>query len=157
MMSRPIGVAVLAIVSVIAAMALNVPALASEQVATAVRVIYPGQIIEPDMVKIVRLKRAMANAGRAVGRLDGLIGKVAAKTILPNRLIFPTDFTEGNIVEPGQAVRVIYQTDAITISLEAVALEGGVAGDVVRIRNRDSARIVSGRVSDNGIIYVSAR
>jgi flagellar basal body P-ring formation protein FlgA len=132
------------------------PAHAVDSVATAVRVIYPGQTIEADMVKLVSLKREMPNAARSIQSLDALIGKVATKTILPNRLILPSAVIEGNIVEAGQNVRVLYETEAISISLVAVALEDGVVGDTIRVRNQDSARIIAGRISDDGTIYVSA-
>lgn len=144
------------ILCVFAGLLAVMPAYSVERVATAVRVIYPGQTIEADMVKIVALKREMPNAARSIQSLDALVGKVAAKTILPNRLILPSAVIEGNIVEAGQNVRVVYETAAISISLVGVALQDGIIGDVIRIRNQDSARIITGRISDDGTIYVSA-
>jgi flagella basal body P-ring formation protein FlgA len=155
MIMRRSGIARLSL-CVLAGLLAVMPAYSVERVATAVRVIYPGQTIEADMVKIVALKREMPNAARSIQTLDALVGKVATKTILPNRLILPSAVIEGNIVEAGQNVRVVYETEAISISLVGVALQDGIIGDVIRIRNQDSARIITGRISDDGTIYVSA-
>lgn len=155
MIMRRGGIARLSL-CILAGMLAIVPAYAVDSVATAVRVIYPGQTIEADMVKLVALNRDMPNAERSIQSLDALVGKVATKTILPNRLILPSAVIEGNIVEAGQNVRVVYQTDTISISMLGVALEDGIVGDTIRIRNQDSARIIAGRISNDGTIYVSA-
>lgn len=146
-----------AVALLIVCLVFSVPAVAATDVATAVRVIYPGQTISADMLKIVTLNREMPNADRAIGHLDDLIGKVATKTILPNRLIFSSAVAESAIIEAGQEIQVLYSTNSITISMEAVALEDGAKGDFIRIRNRDSARIIVGRVAEDGVVHVGAR
>lgn len=129
---------------------------ATEQVVTATQVIYPGQTISLNMIKEVKLKRIMANADRAIHGVDQIVGQVATQTILPNRLIFPSAFVARNIVEAGDRVVVKYDTNAVSISLRATALEDGAEGDAIRVRNADSGRIFVGTITKDGLVIVGA-
>ncbi len=129
---------------------------ATEKVVTAVQVIYPGQTITLDMIKEVKLKRIMPNADRAIHGVDQIVGHVATQTILPNRLIFASSFTERNTVEAGDRVLVQYRKSAISISMRATALEDGKDGDTIRVRNADSGRIFVGTITKDGQIIVGA-
>lgn len=129
---------------------------ATEKVITATQVIYPGQTVTLSMIKEVKLKRIMPNADRAIQNLEQIVGQVATQTILPNRLIFPTALTERNIIEAGDRVMVKYDTDTVSISLRATALEDGADGDSIRVRNADSGRIFVGTITEHGIVVVGA-
>lgn len=129
---------------------------ATEKVVTATQVIYPGQTISVSMIKEVKLKRIMPNAERAIHGIDQIVGQVATQTILPNRLIFPNAFAARNIVEAGDRVVVKYNTDSVSISLRAMALEDGAEGDAIRVRNADSGRIFVGTISKDGLVIVGA-
>lgn len=129
---------------------------ATEKVVTATQVIYPGQTISLNMIKEVKLKRIMPNAERAIHGVDQIIGQVATQTILPNRLIFPNAFVPRNIVQAGDRVVVKYNTDSVSISLRATALEDGADGDSIRVRNADSGRIFVGTITKDGLVIVGA-
>jgi flagella basal body P-ring formation protein FlgA len=128
----------------------------TEKVVTATQVIYPGQTISVNMIKEVKLKRIMPNAERAIHGIEQIVGQVATQTILPNRLIFPNAFAARNIVEAGDRVVVKYNTDSVSISLRAMALEDGAEGDTIRVRNADSGRIFIGTITKDGLINVGA-
>lgn len=129
---------------------------ATEKVVTATQVIYPGQTISIDMIKEVKLKRIMPNADRAIHGIEQIVGQVATQTILPNRLIFPNAFAARNIIEAGDRVVVKYNTDSVSISLRAMALEDGAEGDAIRVRNADSGRIFVGTITKDGLVIVGA-
>lgn len=129
---------------------------ATEKVVTATQVIYPGQTISINMIKEVKLKRIMPNADRAIHGIEQIVGRVATQTILPNRLIFPNAFAARNIVEAGDRVVVKYNTQSVSISLRAMALEDGAEGDAIRVRNDDSGRIFVGTITKDGLIIVGA-
>jgi flagella basal body P-ring formation protein FlgA len=60
------------------------------------------------------------------------------------------------LVEKGAAVEMMFVSGALTISASAVTLESGSAGDLVKVRNIDSGKILSGTVMADGSIRVGA-
>ncbi|RVA54437.1 flagellar basal body P-ring formation chaperone FlgA, partial [Mesorhizobium sp. M7A.F.Ca.CA.004.09.1.2] len=89
-------------------------------------------------------------------RAEELDGKVAKRTLLPGRYIPSTAIREAWLVEQGASVQIFFIAGGLTISATAVTLQPGVAGDLVKVRNIDSGKILSGTVMADGTIQVSA-
>ncbi|MFC6490355.1 flagellar basal body P-ring formation chaperone FlgA [Nitratireductor sp. GCM10026969] len=131
-------------------------AAAQETVVVPLRVIYPGETVSANALNEVTLRRrqkGMAAIARAPGDLEG---KVARRTLLPGRLVPLSSVREAYLVEPGTAVTVIFSEGALTISLTAVPLESGAAGDLIKLRNMDSGAVITGIVMADGTVRVSA-
>lgn len=116
--------------------------------------IYPGQIIEKAML----VDRAFRTNGdsqvAAVPSSEALVGKVAKQTLLPGKPIYQEALREPHAVTQGQAALVIFQSGALTITANAVALQSGATGDVVSVRNVDSGRIIKGTVGADGAVHL---
>ncbi|MER8750886.1 flagellar basal body P-ring formation chaperone FlgA [Mesorhizobium sp. M1050] len=120
------------------------------------RVIYPGQTIELTALKRVTLIAGKHKPDGVVTRAEELDGKVAKRTLLPGRYIPSTAIREAWLVEQGASVQVFFIAGGLTISATAVTLQPGAAGDLVKVRNVDSGKILSGTVMADGTIQVSA-
>ena len=130
------------------------PALAGQSVLVPNRVIYPGETIGGNALKEVTLAEGKVAPANVVIELSELEGKIAKRTLLPGRYVRPNALREAYIVEKGAAVEMIFAAGGLTISASAVTLEPGSAGDVVKLRNIDSGKIVSGTVMANGSVRV---
>ena len=120
------------------------------------RVIYPGETIELAALKQVTLMAGKHKPDAVATRADELNGKIAKRTLLPGRYIPATAIREAWLVEQGAAVQVFFIAGGLTISATAVTLQPGAAGDLVKVRNIDSGKILSGTVMADGSIRVSA-
>ncbi|MER8373315.1 flagellar basal body P-ring formation chaperone FlgA [Mesorhizobium sp. M1406] len=120
------------------------------------RVIYPGQTIELTALKQVILIAGKHKPDGVVTRAEELDGKVAKRTLLPGRYIPSTAIRVAWLVEQGASVQVFFIAGGLTISATAVTLQPGAAGDLVKVRNIDSGKILSGTVMADGTIQVSA-
>jgi flagella basal body P-ring formation protein FlgA len=120
------------------------------------RVIYPGETIALDALKQVTLIPGKQKPDAVATRADELDGKVAKRTLLPGRYIPTNAIREAWLVEQGAAVQVYYTAGTLTISATAMMLQPGAAGDLVKVRNVDSGKILSGTVMTDGTIRVSA-
>lgn len=139
-----------------ALLALASPALAQEIVLIPNRVIYPGETVELSSLREVTLKPGkIIPAAVAIlpAELDGMI---ARRTLLPGRYIPVSSLREAWLVERGAAVQVTFVAGALVISATAVTLEPGAAGDLVKVRNLDSGKVLSGTVMADGSIRVGA-
>ena len=131
-------------------------AIGAEQVAVVTGVIYPGQTIAPEQVRVAVLKRRLATGTRVARSAQDLVGQVARRTILPDRLIDLSAVRQAHIVEAGKPVRVSYRTGTLSISMTAMSLSSGAAGDVVKLRNATSGKVFAGTVLEDGTVYVSS-
>jgi flagella basal body P-ring formation protein FlgA len=120
------------------------------------RVIYPGETVAAEALKEVRLKPGKQAPEAVAISLAELDGKVARRTLLPGRYVPLSSLREAYLVEQGAAVEVVFVSGVLTISASAVTLEPGSAGDLVKVRNIDSGKILSGTVMADGSIRIGA-
>jgi flagella basal body P-ring formation protein FlgA len=140
----------------LALLASAAPLFAQEVVFIPNRVIYPGETIDLATLKEVKLKPGKVIPPAVVFRPQEIEGKVAKRTLLPGRYIPASSVREAWLVEQGASVQVMFVSGPLTISATAVTLQSGAAGDLVRVRNIDSGKIVSGTVMADGSIRVGA-
>ena len=126
-------------------------------VVTVNRVIYPGQVVPADAVVETQLRRPLAPGVAVIREVESLVGMVAAKTILPKRLISPSALREAYAIEAGQPTTVYYRNGALTIAMDGVALQSANIGRPVRVRNTQSGRTIAGIVEADGTVTVEAR
>lgn len=120
------------------------------------RVIYPGETIELGALKEVTLIPGKHKPDAVATLAEELDGKVAKRTLLPGRYIPTNAIRDAWLVEQGAAVQVFFTAGTLTISATAVTLQPGAAGDLIKVRNSDSGKILSGTVMEDGTIQVSA-
>jgi flagella basal body P-ring formation protein FlgA len=128
----------------------------SEVVLIPNRVIYPGETIELAALKQVTLLPGKHKPDAVASVAEELQGKVAKRTLLPGRYIPAAAIRDAWLVEQGAAVQIYFTAGALTISASGVTLQPGAAGDLVKVRNVDSGKIISGTVMADGTIRVSA-
>lgn len=145
-----------AALAVLLALGLAAPA-AAEPVLVARHIIYPGQAITPESVSRIQVKGNVLSDRPFLKDPVEATGKVATKTILPNRLIFPEDLREADLVQAGVPVKAVYRSGALEISLVGLPLSNAAAGETVRLRNRESGRQFSGVVQPDGSVLVSGQ
>jgi flagella basal body P-ring formation protein FlgA len=73
-----------------------------------------------------------------------------AGTVLAPSMVEPP-----RLVQRGQRVVLVAETDTVSVRMEGEALSHGVRGDRVRVRNLSSRRIVEGVVLSHGVVGVS--
>lgn len=126
-------------------------------VITVNRVIYPGQTVPADAVVESRLRKPLPKGTVVIRDPNQLVGMVAAKTILPKRLIAPSALREAHAIEAGELTTVYYRQGALTIVMDAVALQSAGFGDPIRVRNTTSGRTIAGVVMPDGSVSVEVR
>lgn len=118
--------------------------------------LYPGDSIRPDHL-VERAFHPRLPARNAVHQArDGLIGKVARRTLLPGQPIPINAVQDPDLVVQGRIVQIVFQEGGLTITGYAVALQSGGSGDVVSLRNVDSGTIVKGAVRPDGTVRVGS-
>jgi flagellar basal body P-ring formation protein FlgA len=118
--------------------------------------IYPGEIIDDTMITERTVQPSQVGRLMIVLDRSELLGKVARRTLLPGRPVQIIAVAEPDLVPRGTNIEVVFQQGGLTILAQAMTLEAGSAGDVIRVRNLDSGVIINATVQADGTVRVGA-
>jgi len=116
--------------------------------------IYPGDVITDGMLQDRQFAVNAVIRVPVVDSRDGLVGRVARKTLLPGYPIPLASVREPYTVLQGKAAPITYRSGALTITSQAIALQSGSVGEIISARNVDSGTVVRGVIEANGCIRV---
>ncbi|BBU61654.1 hypothetical protein MSC49_15890 [Methylosinus sp. C49] len=142
---------------VLAAVACGLSPLGAEErmLPVPLGVIYPGDVIRESMLG----ERAFGFGGGVDGSVaetkGALIGKVARRTLLPDRPVPTIAVDAPKVVTINASVKIVFDEGGMVIVAYGSALQAGSVGDLIRVRNQDSGLVVTGRVQADGSIRVS--
>ena len=116
--------------------------------------IHPGDLINVDMIIIRRFPDQTTRRFQVVMSREDMIGKVARRTLQPGHPVPATAIAPDVIIKRGEPARLVFQEGSLFIIAQAEALQNGVVGAFVRVRNIDSGLIVTGKVQSDGSILI---
>jgi len=148
---RQCGLAI--VIAIVMTLASGALALASTLDLPVPRItIYPGDVISADQL-VDRAFLAHSVARTSVFEDQrALVGKVARRTLLPGQPVPVNAIRDPYLVNQGKSSLVVFETAGLTITMQAIALQNGVAGDVVTLRNPESGVIIQGMVERDGTV-----
>lgn len=122
-----------------------------------VAVVMPRGVIERNSVLTaddLEMKKYNISAQRngLIMSLDEAIGLTSKRTLQPGKPLTHAELLAPLMVKRNQPVTLVSHEGNITASADGVALKDGRKGDVVKIRNTNSQRIVNGVVADTGVV-----
>ena len=85
---------------------------------------------------------------------DQLKALQTRRPLKANILLSPNQFQARYLVKSGQQVTVVLKTKHLNIKTSGTALQSASKGQLVKVRNNSSLKILSGIVSDEGTIQV---
>jgi len=145
---RPIAVAICCLAGMLSARAAGV------EVPVPRVTIYPGQVIEEQMLVARAIRRGSDVQAFAASSSDALVGKVARQTLLPGHPIALGAIRAPFAVKQGESALIMFKSGALTITGTGLALQSGGTGDVVSVRNVDSGRTIKGTIGPDGVVHV---
>jgi flagella basal body P-ring formation protein FlgA len=117
--------------------------------------LYPGDVIgEEQLADRAFIAHTVARASVFEGR-EGLLGKVARRTLLPGQPIPLNAIRDPYVVMQGKAAMVVFEFGGLTITSHATALQNGGIGEVVSLRNNDSGAVIKGTVAADGTVRLA--
>ena len=84
--------------------------------------------------------------------LNDAIGLSSKHALQPGKPLTKEELVSPVLVERDQPVMIVYQSAGITASMPGVALKNGRKGEMVKVRNANSQRVISARVAESGMV-----
>ncbi|WP_262410537.1 flagellar basal body P-ring formation chaperone FlgA [Aquipseudomonas alcaligenes] len=110
-----------------------------------------GQTISAADLKLQPLNIAKAPRGFFT-RPDQVAGMSAKRRIRAGQLLSPNLLSSALLVKRGQRVTIRASQDGIQASASGEALSNGQLGDVIRVRNLGSEKVIDAKVIEEGVV-----
>ena len=127
-----------------------------EQVVVLTNPLMPNQIITGADLAIVRVDISKIPQGY-INDINKIIGKVvlrvlAAETVLNTGMLY-----NPIIINKASTVEIVYQNNGIEVRAVGTALQDGREGEMIRVQNEVSKKIISGLVLDKNTVLIKGR
>lgn len=105
----------------------------------------PGDVIAENDIQWLRIEARRAGPN-TIGRIDDLVGRTPRRPITAGQAIRLTDVRPNYVIGKGDIVTIVLKAGTMTLTARAEALEKGAVGEVIRVRNNQSRKVLETRV-----------
>jgi len=117
------------------------------------RYISRGETVTRDDVILVSRDIATLSRGYYTD-LSNINGKVLKQPLKKNSIITPGILKNPKLVHRGESVIILTKNNNIEIRANGTAMMDGSAGELIKVKNVSSQRVIEGRVSATGIVNI---
>lgn len=110
-----------------------------------------GQTLTANDLKLQRINIAKARRGY-YNRLEDVIGQAAKRRIRAGQTITPALLEQAMAVKRGEPVKIVASDEGIEASASGEALSDGQPGEVIRVRNVRSGKVIDAKVLEEGVV-----
>jgi flagella basal body P-ring formation protein FlgA len=114
-------------------------------------IIERGQTLGRDNLKLEPINIGKAQRGY-FNRLEEVQGMAAKRRIRAGQTLTPSLLAQPLAVKRGQPVRIVASHDGIEASTNGEALGDGQMGEVIRVRNVRSGKVIDAKVVEEGVV-----
>jgi len=86
--------------------------------------------------------------------IKAIDGKILRRPLRHNNIIPPNALTEAMLVKRGDRVTILAQNTGVKVHMKGKALKNGAKGEMIRVRNLSSKRIIEGKILSEGVVGV---
>jgi flagellar basal body P-ring formation protein FlgA len=88
-------------------------------------------------------------------KISDVTGLVTRIQIRSGIVVNPGQVRAPRLVQRGQTVKIVVKTPSYEVGMQGKALSNGALGEVIRVKNSKSQRVVEGVVTAQGIVEIS--
>lgn len=81
-----------------------------------------------------------------------LAGKQARTYVPAGAMIFPSMYENVPVIKPGERVNIVFETEMIKVTVEGLARQKGGIGDMIRVVNLSSRKVIRAEVVDSNTV-----
>ena len=120
------------------------------KVVVAARPISRGERITLSDLKLQTVRESSARGG--TDNLKLFVGAKARRDILPGEVLKESDVVPNFAVKRGMPVRVVYRKGALRVELLGIALQNGMVGNIIKVKNPSTGKVILCRVTGSGSV-----
>lgn len=113
-----------------------------------------GELVTQTALAIVRRDVSQLR-GNYLTNIESVLNKTTTRTLVAGSVVSKKDFIEPKLVKRGDNVVISTNTLGIEIKMNGVAQSDGIRGQIIRVKNQSSNRVINAIVIDAGQVSVS--
>lgn len=114
------------------------------------RLITQGERVQSEDVRLEMIDTTYAKDG--VLRLADIQGQVATRALSVGSAVWSSDLRREPAAKRGQVVRAILGDSSFEITVNMVAEDNGYIGDLIKVKNLENQKILSGQIIEKGVV-----
>lgn len=122
----------------------------SQLTPVASRLILQGERVQQEDVRMVMTDVTFAKDNAL--RLADIQGQLAARSLPVGTAIWSTDLKREPAAKKGQIVKALLGDEGFEISVNMQAEDNGFVGDLIKVKNLDNQKVLSGVVIEKGVV-----
>lgn len=134
------------------------PARAAELVLPVPTVtIYQGDIIKESMLRLQSYPETFKARAAVIDAPLAMVGRTARRMLLPGEPVPVNAVDDPRLVSRGAPTQIVFEENGLFITTVGSPLQNGGLGELIRVRNSDTGRIILGTVMADGRIRTGDR
>lgn len=125
-----------------------------QDVVVATRSLAANELIVPDSIKYERMDIGRLSQGY-ITSLDDVAGMQARRTISPGTPLNKYMLAKPDVIKRGATVSILVRMGDMEVTAAGEAMQSGSVGDVIRVRNVNSKKVVTAQVLDGTSVLIS--
>ncbi len=102
----------------------------------------------------VRVVSRASNSSREAHSLSEVVGRRVRRPIGKNNTIKMDYLDAGDVIRKGEMVIIMAEKGGLKVTTKGVAKDDGSSGEMIRVENISSGKVITGRVIEPGIVKV---
>ncbi|WP_244472345.1 MULTISPECIES: flagellar basal body P-ring formation chaperone FlgA [unclassified Methylobacterium] len=114
--------------------------------------IYAGDVIKESMLRSQAYPETFRARGAVIDAPLAMVGRTARRMLLPGEPVPVNAVEDPRLVSRGAPTQIVFEENGLFITTVGSPLQNGGLGELIRVRNADTGRIVLGTVMADGRI-----
>lgn len=114
------------------------------------RLILQGERVQADDLRMSMTDVTFAKDGNL--RMEDIQGQTAARSLPVGSTVWASDLRREPAAKKGQIVKAMLGDDSFEISVNMMAEDSGFVGDLIKVKNLETQKVLSGLVTEKGVV-----
>ncbi|UXR64927.1 flagellar basal body P-ring formation chaperone FlgA [Bdellovibrio bacteriovorus] len=114
------------------------------------RLILQGERVQADDLRMSMTDVTFAKDGSL--RMEDIQGQLAARSLPVGSTVWASDLKREPAAKKGQVVKALLGDDSFEISVNMMAEDSGFVGDIIKVKNLETQKVLSGLVTEKGVV-----
>jgi flagella basal body P-ring formation protein FlgA len=119
--------------------------------------IYAGDIIKESMLRLQAYPETFKARAAVIDAPLAMVGRSARRMLLPGEPVPVNAVDDPRLVSRGAPTQIVFEENGLFITTVGSPLQNGGLGELIRVRNSDTGRIILGTVMADGRVRTGDR
>ena len=116
--------------------------------------IYPGDVIKETMLRLQGYPQTFRARAAVIDAPLAMVGRTARRMLVPGEPVPVNAIDDPRLISRGAPTQMLFEENGLVITTVGSPLQNGGLGELIRVRNADTGRIVLGTVMADGRIRI---